>query len=245
MTDSPEEQLAGGNVTPVVRIGDTVHRAAGPWTPAVHTLLGVWADAGIAETPRALGVDDQGREVVTYVEGVVLVASDRRILWSMAILEQAARLLRRLHDASTDLVAEDLTWRMAAHPPNEVICHNDVAPYNLLQRDGVLVGIIDTDMASPGSRLWDLAYLIYRLAPYAEDAAGFDPVAFGAPEQRMRALLDAYGMSRTNAEVRGMMIERLEALIAFTEEQAAMTGRPDLGEHAAMYRRDVLRLHAE
>jgi len=34
------EPLAGGNMSGEVwRIGDTVRRRAGPWTPAVHALL--------------------------------------------------------------------------------------------------------------------------------------------------------------------------------------------------------------
>lgn len=31
-----ETLLSGGNVTTVVRIGDTVRRATGPWSPAIH-----------------------------------------------------------------------------------------------------------------------------------------------------------------------------------------------------------------
>ena len=34
-----EVPLTGGNITPVVRVGATVRRATGPWTPAVHALL--------------------------------------------------------------------------------------------------------------------------------------------------------------------------------------------------------------
>jgi hypothetical protein len=34
-----EVELDGGNANRVVRIGDTVRRPAGPWTPAVHCLL--------------------------------------------------------------------------------------------------------------------------------------------------------------------------------------------------------------
>jgi hypothetical protein len=32
-------EQAGGGLTPVVRVGETIRRAAGPWTPAVHALL--------------------------------------------------------------------------------------------------------------------------------------------------------------------------------------------------------------
>jgi len=34
-----EVPLLGGNFSATVRIGDTVHRRAGPWTAAVHALL--------------------------------------------------------------------------------------------------------------------------------------------------------------------------------------------------------------
>ena len=36
-----EVALEGGNMTAVFRVGDTVRRAAGPWTPTIHQL---WAD---------------------------------------------------------------------------------------------------------------------------------------------------------------------------------------------------------
>ena len=41
----PEQALEGGNLNPeVVRVGDTVRRSAGSWTPAVHDLLQHLAD---------------------------------------------------------------------------------------------------------------------------------------------------------------------------------------------------------
>ena len=68
MTD--EVPLTGGNVTAgVVRVGETVRRPAGPWTPAVHALLRHLEGVGFAGAPRALGFDDRGREVLSYVEG--------------------------------------------------------------------------------------------------------------------------------------------------------------------------------
>ena len=41
------------------------------------------------------------------------------------------------------------------------------------------------------------------------------------------------------------LVRRLDALAEFTENQAAATGRSDLAEHAAMYRRDARRLRRE
>ena len=64
-----EETLAGGNTTGAVLIGDVVHKQASPWTPTVHALLRHLEDAGFDGAPRALGFDDQGREMLTYLPG--------------------------------------------------------------------------------------------------------------------------------------------------------------------------------
>lgn len=67
-----EQRLDGGNMEPVFRVGDTVRRVTGPWTLAVHKLLDVYAEHDVIEAPRALGLDEQGREILSYREGVVM-----------------------------------------------------------------------------------------------------------------------------------------------------------------------------
>ncbi|HEY3034840.1 MAG TPA: aminoglycoside phosphotransferase family protein, partial [Streptosporangiaceae bacterium] len=64
-----EERLDGGNAGGAVRVGDTVRRARGPWTPAVHALLSHLAGKEFAGVPRPLGVDGRGREILTFLEG--------------------------------------------------------------------------------------------------------------------------------------------------------------------------------
>ena len=61
----PEERSLGGNLNDAVRVGDTVRRRAGPWTPAVHALLRYLESAGF-EAPRVVGMDAQGREVLGF-----------------------------------------------------------------------------------------------------------------------------------------------------------------------------------
>jgi hypothetical protein len=68
-TGEVEIRLDGGNAGGAVRAGDTVRRAAGPWTPSVHALLAHLAGRGFAGSPRPLGVDEQGREVLTFLAG--------------------------------------------------------------------------------------------------------------------------------------------------------------------------------
>lgn len=211
-------------------------------TPAVHELLHVWETAGITETPRVLGLDERGREILTFLEGAPLVEQPAELQWDPEILRAAGRLLRRLHDASTPLLGGDRSWRSPSREPAEVICHGDFAPYNLLVSGGRLSGVIDVDFAGPGPRLWDLSYLAYRMTPYAEDAAGFDAARHGEREERIAALIAAYGIRYSRSAVRAAIAERLIWLAEFTDARAAEIGRADLSEHAAMYRRDAARV---
>jgi hypothetical protein len=74
-----------------VRSGDTVRRAAGPWTPAVHTLLAHLAAKNFPGAPRPLGFDEQGREVLSLVEGETTGSRKPRPAWTHAeeTLDQA------------------------------------------------------------------------------------------------------------------------------------------------------------
>lgn len=232
--------LAGGNVTPVVRIGDTVRRESGRWTPAVHELLRACEAAGVDGVPRVLGLDSIGREILSFLPGEVLVGTDA--LWDRRVMRDAAALLRRIHDASVTLVDLELEWRAPRSEPAEVICHNDFATYNLVLAPDGSVAAIDFDFASPGPRIRDLAYLAYRIAPWVGDATGADPDRHGSPEERVRALIAAYGAEWSVDEVRTAAADRVEELAAFTEDRAAATGRADFTAHAAMYRRDAARM---
>ena len=107
-----EEPLDGGNMTQVVRVGDTVHRTAGPWTSTIHTYLRHVRGHGVTEVPEPFGLDEQGREVVSFLPGDVPGWPAPEWLWSEQILHEAGRLLRRLHDASLDLELRDLLGAM-------------------------------------------------------------------------------------------------------------------------------------
>lgn len=65
----PEQPVwLAGNVGGAWRIGGTVHRTTGPWTPAVHALLEYLAPRA-EHIPRVLGFDEQGREILTFLPG--------------------------------------------------------------------------------------------------------------------------------------------------------------------------------
>jgi len=131
----------------VVRQGDTVLRIAGPWTPTVHHYLEYLLFAGIDWAPRALGIEHD-RERLSFVKGEVPVYPLPDWVWSETVLEEGARRLRELHDASIGFGFDGAVRQAPAKVPAEVICHNDFAPHSLAFTDGKIVGAIDFDMCS-------------------------------------------------------------------------------------------------
>lgn len=182
-----EVVLEGGNVGGAVRVGDTVRRPTGPWTPAVHELLDHLAAAGLDAIPRVLGVDDQGREVLTYLPGRVVPIGVEDL--SDAQLAAAARWLRRCHAAVADFPREARRWRFVerALEPGEIVCHHDSAMYNMSFDGDRLAGVFDWDTAGPGIPLDDLAMLAWN-SPLLR--LGEDPAAAA---HGVRVIADAYG----------------------------------------------------
>ncbi len=226
------EVLAGG-VNEVVRIGATVRRPTGFWSPRVHGLLRHLAD--FAGVPRALEVTADGFEVLDFLPGQVSEFPATPAVTSTEALLSAAALLRAYHDATAGYAAMAPRdgWQAATVEPVEVICHGDYAPYNCVLDGSRVVGMIDFDHAFPGPRWWDVAYAVYRWAPLTRpgSADGFGTTAEQAV--RLRAFCDSYGLA---ADARAGLVDavaaRLRALVAFMRAQAA-AGHPAFARHVA------------
>jgi hypothetical protein len=227
--------LPGGNSNAPVRYGDRVHRTAGPWTPTVHAYLAHLRSHGADAVPEPFGFDEQGREVLEFLPGAVPAYPLPDLVWSDAFLEDAARLLRRVHDASAGFPRAGGVWQQPAREPDEVVAVNDFAPYNLVVRNGRIAGVIDLDQASPGPRVRDLAHLAYRLAPLTAPG-NVDGRTSGPRERgrRLRLLADAYGDVAPAA-----VLVAAVPLLDEIADHAEAAGRPD---HAALYRADAARL---
>jgi hypothetical protein len=188
MTGPEEHVLLGGNVSDVVvRVGDTVRKPTGPQTPAIEALLSHLNAGGFAGAPRTLGRDERGRHVLEYIPGTL--AHEMRPM-DTGGLQKVGRLIREFHDVAESFVAAtDMHWDVVIPPDRrELICHCDLAPWNLVC-DGDRWVFIDWDGAGPGSRLWDLGW----------SAAGFIPLEHGGDPAkdapRLRALVDGYGLT--------------------------------------------------
>jgi Phosphotransferase enzyme family len=219
-----EHRMPGGRNDGAVRVGQSVHRQAGTQTPAVHALLRHLEAVGFAGAPRALGIDDQGREVLTYLDGDTVGDARPWPAWarSEAALVAAGRWLRDFHAASRSFVPPPGAQWFGDHNdlrPGELIGHHDAAPYNAVWRAaptgsdpgrGDLVGFIDWDLAGPAKPVRDLAFVALTWVPLtARDVAaadGFSPDV--ERPHRLRLLLDAYAWAGSRREVLAAVRQR-------------------------------------
>ncbi len=186
-----------GNVANPVRVGNTVRRDSGPWTPAVHALLRHVRAHGFDGAPLPLGLDEDGREILEYIDGV----DGREVAPTEASLRSAISLIRRYHDATVDFDSSDLAWNtepfmvdQSGDAP-EIVAHNDLGTWNVIYRDGLAVGVVDWDFAAPASRLWDVASATWCFTPmYPDDLIsrlGYDPTERA---NRFRIICETFGV---------------------------------------------------
>lgn len=210
------EEPLGGNVSASVRIGDAVHRRAGPWTPAVHALLEYLHRKGFAAAPEPIGFDEHGRAMLRFIDGETNPGwPDPMPMWMYqddATILAAARLLRRYHDAVSGFVPPpDAQWRTVAPVRHELICHFDWAPYNALFRGHEPVVMLDWDSAGPATRLWDLGSSAHKWVPLypLHDGVSNDPVLSTAQRAaRLATYCRGYG-DFSPAETLDALIEQL------------------------------------
>lgn len=179
MDELTEQALEGGCQTRgVVRVGDTVRRPRHARSEYVHALLRHLEAAGFDGAPRLLGSDEQGREVLSYLPGETLPRSPFEL--SDARVRSAAQLVRRFHDA---------TAGTALAGREEIVCHGDLGPHNIVFAGEVAVGIIDWDAdVAPGPRLVDLADAVWSCADVCVEG-----VAVAEQARKVRLMCDAYG----------------------------------------------------
>lgn len=224
-----EETLPGGNTDGAVRIGDVVHKRAAPWTRTVHALLRHLEQAGVDGVPRALGFDEQGRQMLTYLPGEVI---GDRVPWPAWVyadstLVQVGQWLRRVHDATADFVPpRDERWFTGAvMRPGWIVGHQDAAPYNAVMDGGRLAGFFDWDIASPSSRDDDLAFSALLWVPLTA------PETEGQTEDRSRRLhllLDAYRYDGDRRAFGAVVVRRAR------RQAGVIRGLAEAGDQAAV-----------
>jgi aminoglycoside phosphotransferase (APT) family kinase protein len=200
---SEGELLAGDGVTQgIVRIGDTVRRPLRPFSLTVQAYLAHLRDAGFRGAPLPLGVDEQGREVLSFVPGEVPRNPLPPETAGEEVLVALARLVRALHAASAGWAPPaGAVWggtpatvgQVAG--PTELVSHRDYYPGNVVFRGGLPVALIDFDLAKPTTRLYDVANALWYWAPLRDPRDRAPAFAGLDVPHRVAVFADAYGMT--------------------------------------------------
>jgi hypothetical protein len=205
------ELLVGDGVTQgIVRIGDTVRRPLRPFSLTIQAYLTHLRDAGFTGAPLPLGVDEQGREFLSFVPGDVPRNPLPAETAGDDVLVALARLIRALHEASTGWVPPpDSVWGgtpastgqgRRTDRPAELVSHCDYYPGNVVFRDGLPVALIDFDLAHPTTRLYDIANALWYWAPLRAPRDRAPAFRDADTPHRIAVFADAYGMTNQHRE---------------------------------------------
>lgn len=203
-----EDRLAGGNNSrEVVRVGDTVRRARDSGSAFAAQVLSYLEFAGYPYAPRFLGVDDQGRDILTYISGCTTDHPSQRDEGAYA---RGGMMLRLLHEATAD-------HSLAAG--RECVLHGDPGPFNAIFQDGMPVAFIDWASSRPGARLEDLGYMAWT---WCIQSHGHVPIADQA--RHLRELSDGYGGTSPRTLIEAMTASQVRIM----DLETINAGRADL-----------------
>ncbi|GAB6091680.1 phosphotransferase [Spirochaeta dissipatitropha] len=220
-----------------------VYKNANIATETIHRLLCHVRKKGISWIPESFGIQD-GKHVLSFIEGDV-IEDTPDWLWDEELLRNIALKLRQWHDATEDFMLDNSVWLLENDEPNEVICHSDFAPYNIVFKNKSFQGLIDFDVCSPGSRLWDISYAVYRFIPLLPNECSnplfeTSPISKETIIDRLNVFLTAYSQNKSRYfyEIPDVIIKvkkRLKSLSHWSREYGLENNKKELIQHADMY----------
>ncbi len=207
---SNEFPLSGGRTAVgVVQIKNTVRRPVKPGSEFTHSLLKLLEKRKFNYAPRFLGIDEKGREILTFIEGSV---PRGEVVWTDAQLNKVVQIMKEFHNATGGSKLAGI---------KEVICHNDIAPWNTILNEGTPVAFIDFDDAAPGNRVDDLAYFLWTFLELGND------ISPDTQATKIQMLCSTYGFSDGQAllnailEQQQKILSKRETLAKNAQNQAA------------------------
>lgn len=211
--------------------GDTVRREREPHSDTIAALLEHVEQRGYPYSPRYLGVDDRGRDVLSRLPGVPVptLRGDEQLV-------EVGRAVAGFAYAVRDFRAPPgAVWRNPEGWPlqGDTVIHNDIAPWNMLEVDQRLSALVDFDSARPGRMIEDVAYAAWHMTPLHDEAMGDGaaPPALDDRPRRLRIFADACGLDaaqrgRLPDEVARVQVTQAARIAAgAVDQQATSTAR--------------------
>lgn len=225
-----KKEILGGNVNQAIEKKENKIYRNSNWNNNIHEFLQFLETKHFAGVPRFLGIDENNREILSYLPGYVpgnSFPNCQEFVWNRQNLILTAQFMRKFHDISSEFLKQT-NWEQGPFQKcdYEVICHNDAAPYNFVYEDKKMTGLIDFDVAYPGMRLWDIAYTLYTTIPLSSYQPELDgTVRFyegkdaDIRKERIQIFFRSYGME-IPVDLFSWVIRRLEELCNFIQQEA-------------------------
>ncbi len=126
---------------------------------------------GFDGAPRVLGVDAEGREVLSYVPGEAVIAPAPAWGLTDAALGSVGGAAAPLPRRRGRFRPVAVRWpHRCRRRTTRRDAHNDPNLDNVVFRDGRAVALIDFDLAAPGAPVWDVAATARLWAPLRRPA---------------------------------------------------------------------------
>jgi hypothetical protein len=153
-----------------------------------------------------VGIDEDGRERLEFIEGAWRCRHTRSGRSPIRALASVTILMRRFHDASGSVGWPEASWSSELADPvggGLIVCHNDVCLENVVFRDGVAVGLLDFDFAAPGRPVYDLAQFARMCVPVDDEISAARLGRQSADRaRRLRLVADVYGLTAVSRSLR-------------------------------------------
>jgi hypothetical protein len=194
--------LPGGSVNTVAIKDNVVRRQLTSVSPAIHQLLEYLEAKNFPYIPRLINCDER-HEYLSYLPGKTIPRP-----WSNAIktddfIRQLGKWLRDYHEVITDFRLQgdvQFNWGVTRPEPEMIVCHGDLGPWNCIEQDGKLQGIIDWDLAHYGYIMDNIAEFVFEfipIHPHLSETIG--QVSDEILLKRLEVFCEAYGQIKPYA----------------------------------------------
>lgn len=188
------------------------------WSSNIHSFLSFLYQNNLP-VQKLIKIDDKN-EYFEYIEGEQI----HPYRWTNESLNDIGDFIKRLHNIEKKFdYNEKMEWKpwylREIGTPN-IISHGDIAPWNVITKDGKLIGLIDWEYTGPIDPLIELARICWLFPQLHDDDIG---KKYNLPSPKIRGkqvkiILDAYGLEK---EKRRDFIEKImEVIICETAHEA-------------------------
>lgn len=187
---------SGESKQKVVRVGDTVRKEPAENCDFIRKVMIELTNNDFHYSPRYLGMDDKGREIMTYIDGEQMNHTEI----SFDLIKQTLVVLRKFHDIFS---------KSELSGGEETLLHSDFSPWNLIVKDKKLVGVLDFDDVRPGKRIYDVANVCWTFLDIGSNDSNFTEEEV---YKYLPILIDAYGDIETSDFVDALLSEQNKVL---------------------------------